>query len=452
MFVHTNEINAFLINLDSLIHINSVRRPTTRILTSLPPDTRITMRPDILEALQFITQTYPHAFVSAHSPKVGHFIRTKLNRKLEWGSWCSNQDNRSCTSVGRQIQTAMEKNGFYPGGTIYFTGDPDTLEDAHKANLGTICWFDNDQDQSKIYDMGPDFMVSTVDKLKAVCEGACLGYLSEIQASPKELFPEKPKIYYYQFIIRPNDERAGEFIYVGGRYFSTKDPRYQKHALSLRLISSKTHINRHLKPFALIIAGMVHRVGNLTKTTPDLITRIPPKPNQADRLGKQLASISFLVEEKRHLKIPFSKIAPSVLWCRQSFPSQKSVGFKQRRSNVRGVFEVRQNVTGKTVYVLDDILTTGSTLKEACRVLYAAGAARVIPMAIAYHPKTIEHSSVKLICKNCQGEIVARSAKNGGNLFFGCDSYKSKGCKVSTSFKKGLRLLNGPTASGNKAG
>ena len=57
----------------------------------------------------------------------------------------------------------------------------------------------------------------------------------------------------------------------------------------------------------------------------------------------------------------------------------------QRRSNASGAFSVLPgaDVSGKTLLLIDDIVTTGSTLSECCRVLKGAGAARVACAAFA---------------------------------------------------------------------
>jgi ComF family protein len=56
-----------------------------------------------------------------------------------------------------------------------------------------------------------------------------------------------------------------------------------------------------------------------------------------------------------------------------------------RRDNVRGAFYARPGpeLKGKTVLLVDDVLTTGSTAGEAARALRAAGAARVIVAILA---------------------------------------------------------------------
>ena len=57
----------------------------------------------------------------------------------------------------------------------------------------------------------------------------------------------------------------------------------------------------------------------------------------------------------------------------------------QRRSNASGAFSVLPgaDVSGKTLLLIDDIVTTGATLSECCRVLKGAGAARVDCAAFA---------------------------------------------------------------------
>src|SRR5262245_44017741 len=64
-------------------------------------------------------------------------------------------------------------------------------------------------------------------------------------------------------------------------------------------------------------------------------------------------------------------------------PAQASLRLDARRRNIRGAFVVRGNVRNLRVAVVDDVMTTGSTLDEVARVLKAAGAAHVTNLVIA---------------------------------------------------------------------
>lgn len=55
----------------------------------------------------------------------------------------------------------------------------------------------------------------------------------------------------------------------------------------------------------------------------------------------------------------------------------------QREANVGGAFEARGPVTGEDLLLLDDVLTTGATAREATRVLLAAGAKSVNVLVLA---------------------------------------------------------------------
>ena len=54
----------------------------------------------------------------------------------------------------------------------------------------------------------------------------------------------------------------------------------------------------------------------------------------------------------------------------------------ERRSNVRGCFEVRGSVSGAKILLVDDILTTGATLDEAAKTLKQAGAKSVYALTL----------------------------------------------------------------------
>jgi ComF family protein len=66
--------------------------------------------------------------------------------------------------------------------------------------------------------------------------------------------------------------------------------------------------------------------------------------------------------------------------------AQASLQLADRRRNVRGAFVVRGDVRGRRLLVVDDVMTSGSTLDEVARVLKAAGAQHVTNLVVARTP------------------------------------------------------------------
>jgi ComF family protein len=66
-------------------------------------------------------------------------------------------------------------------------------------------------------------------------------------------------------------------------------------------------------------------------------------------------------------------------------PPQSTLSAAARRDNLRGAFAVRRpdEVAGRAVILVDDVVTTGATLAAAAGPLRAAGAACVIGVALA---------------------------------------------------------------------
>lgn len=66
--------------------------------------------------------------------------------------------------------------------------------------------------------------------------------------------------------------------------------------------------------------------------------------------------------------------------------AQKALSGSERRENVKDAFSVNEkggSVKGKSILLIDDLCTTGSTLSEAARVLKEAGAKTVIAASFA---------------------------------------------------------------------
>jgi ComF family protein len=66
--------------------------------------------------------------------------------------------------------------------------------------------------------------------------------------------------------------------------------------------------------------------------------------------------------------------------------AQVDLPWKERRDNVRGAFSCRQSLDGKSIAVVDDVMTTGATLAEVAATLKKFGAARVVNWVIARTP------------------------------------------------------------------
>jgi ComF family protein len=70
---------------------------------------------------------------------------------------------------------------------------------------------------------------------------------------------------------------------------------------------------------------------------------------------------------------------------RRRTPSQGNKNASARRRNVAGAFAVKDpdEIRGKRVVLIDDVLTTGATVEECARILKRAGAARVDVLTLA---------------------------------------------------------------------
>jgi ComF family protein len=64
-------------------------------------------------------------------------------------------------------------------------------------------------------------------------------------------------------------------------------------------------------------------------------------------------------------------------------PPQSTLPASDRGDNVDGVFAARAPVAGRAVILIDDVVTTGSTLSAAAQALRDAGATYVIGVALA---------------------------------------------------------------------
>lgn len=110
-----------------------------------------------------------------------------------------------------------------------------------------------------------------------------------------------------------------------------------------------------------------------TEPLPDLIV---PMPLSAERLKErgfnQSLEIASLIAKRTGVPVDADA-------CRRvrHGDAQSSLPYQRRADNVRGAFACMRDVAGCSIAVVDDVLTTGSTLDELARVLRLCGASRI---------------------------------------------------------------------------
>ncbi|MDH3647005.1 MAG: ComF family protein [Gammaproteobacteria bacterium] len=135
-------------------------------------------------------------------------------------------------------------------------------------------------------------------------------------------------------------------------------------------------------------------VASFDESKPDLL--IPVPLHWRRQLGRQFNQATEIARPiQRRLNIPISERL-----CKRSHytPQQSGLSAGARKRNLRNAFVVRGDVSNTHIAIIDDIMTTGSTLAELSKALLRAGAeqvdvwtvARVTGAGLSYPPPVRE--------------------------------------------------------------
>lgn len=117
----------------------------------------------------------------------------------------------------------------------------------------------------------------------------------------------------------------------------------------------------------------------------DMIIPVPLHPlkksergyNQAERISLGISDATGIPVNSKSLKrVKYTG-------------TQTYLSMRRRKQNIKGAFELKkpESVKGKKIIVVDDVLTTGATIVECAKLLYAAGAESLFAASLA---KTIK--------------------------------------------------------------
>ncbi len=165
-----------------------------------------------------------------------------------------------------------------------------------------------------------------------------------------------------------------------------KTPRFDAATCAFRYAYPIDHLVRALKFHGRLAYGRVlgeslarHLQATRVAPWPEIIVPVPlAEPRFRERGFNQAIEIGSALE--RRLQIPLR--ADLVIRTRDT-QEQLGLDSKARRKNVRKAFATLGKVEAKYIAIVDDVITTGSTMNELARTLKRAGVKRVEAWAVA---------------------------------------------------------------------
>lgn len=130
----------------------------------------------------------------------------------------------------------------------------------------------------------------------------------------------------------------------------------------------------------------------------DLITWAPLSKKRLRERGFDQAEL-LAREVGRLLSIP---AAPALEKTRNTSPQSELEEESARRANARGAYALLPgaDLTGRRVVLVDDVVTSGSTLSECAALLRQGGAAQVYCLTLARAREDGEEKKTKIVGKN----------------------------------------------------
>jgi len=142
------------------------------------------------------------------------------------------------------------------------------------------------------------------------------------------------------------------------------------------LIEYKNGSRRQVYGLAQVLHRSLLRCADLGSVT---VVPMPSSPTKVASRG--FDSIDLLVGECMKLQPRFDALHSRVLYVNRQVADQVGLSAAGRQQNVSRSMAAHYPITG-TVLIVDDVVTTGSTMREAARALHVAGARRVFGISL----------------------------------------------------------------------
>lgn len=327
------------------------------------------------------------------------------------------------------LASILEKYPDIPSVSIIaISSDISFLKNMIRKHIGTIL---TGNITSENREHIPDFSSCTVDKIQLILENRHHGYAGEVIACYGNAIPKMSLLKYSKQIDLEGQQKTYT-VYSGGRYYARKHNFYPQDPLSFLITKFKTGYIREIDIFFDIAIKNV-----FMSEKPVLLTYVPLnndelKEGRFDRFAS--LKLAYCLENGIKFK--------SILNCDKKH-AQKAFDAQGRKSNIKDAYSLKQGieVKGKTVIIIDDIITTGSTSDELARLFYKNEAEKVIFVVAGLNQPTESYLTYKYPeCLHCKANMALR-INNKNKMFFGCQNYTSHSSNTALNIQDGLKQI-----------
>ena len=205
--------------------------------------------------------------------------------------------------------------------------------------------------------------------------------------------PLEPKMNRHLLILEDTDENRMELCpsCMNRKNYFAKGASTFLYAGQIRESILRMKFHNRRDHIAFYASAMAHaHAGFLRRYRPDVIVPIPMHKKKIRKRGfDQCALLAKRFSDETGIPVLYDALV-RVRYTK----AQKGLGVKQRQENLQGAFMAGPSLTSsdgagcpQRILLLDDILTTGTTINEAAKVLRKEGAEAIYFITAAVAPK-----------------------------------------------------------------
>ncbi|MCM1286904.1 MAG: hypothetical protein NC240_01240 [Clostridium sp.] len=321
-------------------------------------------------------------------------------------------------------KTVLEIMNLKPTEIAYVSQNSMFLENAMGFMGGTI-WV-TDKVSYESASKSPDLICREFNSFKKLVLKGVKGFLGEVVIFPNEEMTGM----IIPLLFKVDDEEIP--MYMLGRYFGYYHYMSQLHPYSTAIFLNKKEGKSYYRKFDDIFASLfICAVERIQKTNEiDGVLAVPVHVGRDNRFEKILE----IIAKKCNIEN-----LEDYLKCVKDYPTQKVLSSLERQDNIADAFKGENYLRGKNIIIIDDIITTGATIRECIRTLKYVGVNQVFVVVLGINQLQGNYWSsdvAQVTCSNCGKKMHLLINSKQKTFFYSC--YQ---CNRTLDFEMGRNIL-----------